>query len=420
MSTHELVPLFPSATHPALPISVQILSTLRHLTAPGKGNDLKPEERAALVGVSALLGCEKIQSKDLPLSSAQKASSVSPAHFRSTLSRCRKLLESLPSSPGEPSVSPSKRSPAKRGAGRGEETEVPPAVGAGTEAGPSSPTKGGTAVEDVLNPLSTPKKKYKFSSGVDIFSLVRTPRTPRHHEPVTASPLRQSVTRQPSTKYAKGDLTTRLAGEPRRVAEGNPGGLSQDDDQGRGRDELEREVEQEQGEEQDAGTGPGTPTKKVKYAQPVGVDLEHPPASIPAPTRKRKQESASAFFALRPGLSGGPAATVSGLDPKARGTGVDAMREDEWMHRLPRERRTRQPREKKPSQVRKVDWTYTEQVWSAGPAADLDKVWSELSMWLEQNGLPPAEGTEVRGHDLSEIILSAASAPTQEKGMEVD
>ena len=55
----ELIPLFPSATHSALPFASQILSTLRQLTAPGKGNDLKPEESAALVGISALLGCER-------------------------------------------------------------------------------------------------------------------------------------------------------------------------------------------------------------------------------------------------------------------------------------------------------------------------------------------------------------------------
>lgn len=59
MSTSELIPLFPSATHPAIPIASRILSTLRTLTAPGKGNDIKPEERAALVGVAAVLGCEK-------------------------------------------------------------------------------------------------------------------------------------------------------------------------------------------------------------------------------------------------------------------------------------------------------------------------------------------------------------------------
>ena len=60
MSTAELIPLFPSATHPALPIASRILSTLRQLTGPGKGNDLRPEERAALVGVSALFGCERL------------------------------------------------------------------------------------------------------------------------------------------------------------------------------------------------------------------------------------------------------------------------------------------------------------------------------------------------------------------------
>jgi hypothetical protein len=59
MSSTELAPFFPSATHPALPIAAGLLSSLRALTAPGKGNDLKPEERAALVGVSALLGCER-------------------------------------------------------------------------------------------------------------------------------------------------------------------------------------------------------------------------------------------------------------------------------------------------------------------------------------------------------------------------
>lgn len=57
--SHELAPLFPSATHPALPVAADILSTLRHLTAPGKGNDLRAEERTALVGVAALLGCER-------------------------------------------------------------------------------------------------------------------------------------------------------------------------------------------------------------------------------------------------------------------------------------------------------------------------------------------------------------------------
>jgi hypothetical protein len=55
----ELTPFFPSSNHPALSVASTVLSTLRNLTGPGKGNDLKAEERAALVGVSALIACEK-------------------------------------------------------------------------------------------------------------------------------------------------------------------------------------------------------------------------------------------------------------------------------------------------------------------------------------------------------------------------
>jgi hypothetical protein len=56
---HELTHFFPSATHPAIPIATELLSTLRNLTAPGTGNALKSGERTALVGVAALLACER-------------------------------------------------------------------------------------------------------------------------------------------------------------------------------------------------------------------------------------------------------------------------------------------------------------------------------------------------------------------------
>lgn len=55
----ELAPFFPLSNHPALSVAHTVLSTLRNLTGPGKGNDLKAEERAALAGVSALIACEK-------------------------------------------------------------------------------------------------------------------------------------------------------------------------------------------------------------------------------------------------------------------------------------------------------------------------------------------------------------------------
>ncbi|WVQ65656.1 uncharacterized protein L199_003834 [Kwoniella botswanensis] len=398
MSSNELIPLFPSATHPAIPISAQILSTLRHLTGPGKGNDLKPEERAALVGVSALLGCEKIQSKDLPLSSAQKASSVSPAHFRSTLSKCRILLESIPS----PSVSPSKRStggsPSKRSststAGNSPSKKssnshsnslgIPEDIDIEESITPS----GGVRPEDVLSPLQTPKKKYKFSSGLDISSLVKSPRTPRTYDSVIASPLRQSVTRQPSTKHPQ--HTTKNQQE-------------------------EEDVER-------------TPSKKNKFiATPghgPGVDLENPPpaSAIRSVQKRRKGEDPSAFFALRPG-SGNISHTP---DKIGSGGGGQEVEGEGWMHRRPEEthrknkvRRVDQEgeiRRKKRKEVRKVDWTYKEGVWGRQKEAELDQVWKDLDIWLERNDMSSIEDTPVNGRNAVDILLSLVSGSAESKG----
>ncbi|KAK8858684.1 hypothetical protein IAR55_002913 [Kwoniella newhampshirensis] len=424
MSTQELVPLFPSATHPALPISAQILSTLRHLTAPGKGNDLKAEERAALVGVAALLGCEKIQSKDLPFSSAQKASSVSPAHFRSSLSRCRKLLESttLPttSSPtksdkgkgrgtrqASSSLSPSKR-PAVVVAVTAKTTSTSTSVSA-----PGSGSGFGTEIEGEANddvtptpnpplisasPFTTPRKKFKFSSGIDISSLVRSPRQAQAHDPTVASPLRHSVTRQPSTRIDKNAQTrTSSAGQ------------SEDDE------EVGREGESEL----------GTPTKKVKYSNPVGIDLEHPPPlssthlSSSAARRKREREDPSAFFAMRPGM--GSLSTPAG---KGTGTGTKDLHHageegEGWLRRLrteersaPRSRKDR--REKRvDKKIQKRDWTFAEGVWGTAETqrqntAILGRVWEHLPVWLEKNGQPTVEETEVgEGGTLVDILLRA-------------
>ncbi|WWC96227.1 hypothetical protein V866_003094 [Kwoniella sp. B9012] len=395
MSSNELIPLFPSATHPAIPISAQILSTLRHLTGPGKGNDLKPEERAALVGVSALLGCEKIQSKDLPLSSAQKASSVSPAHFRSTLSKCRTLLESIPS----PSVSPSKRStggsPSKRSststAGNSPSKKssnshsnslgIPDDIDIEESITPS----GGVRPEDVLSPLQTPKKKYKFSSGLDISSLVKSPRTPRTYDSVIASPLRQSVTRQPSTKH------------PHHTTENQ---------------QEEEDVER-------------TPSKKNKFiATPGhghGVDLENPPpaSTIRSVQKRRKGEDPSAFFALRPG-SGNISHTPN---KTGAGEGGEEVEGEGWMHRRPEEthrknkvRRIDQEGEirgKKWKEVRKVDWTYKEDVWGRQKQAELDQVWEDLDIWLERNDMSSIENTPVNGSNAVDILLNLVSASAE-------
>ncbi|OCF30447.1 hypothetical protein I316_07934 [Kwoniella heveanensis BCC8398] len=434
MSSNELIPLFPSATHPALPISSQILSTLRHLTAPGKGNDLKPEERAALVGVAALLGCERIQSKDLPLASAQKASSVSPAHFRSTLTRCRKLLEDV--STKSPTTSPSKRSPRKQPAststsasstGLGEiSTSIATGIGgAGVESSSQVVT-----TQDVINPLATPKKKYKFSSGIDISSLVKTARTPQTprishaHEPSTASPLRHSVVRQPSAKHP------------------HPNKIDVNASAADGLEDLYAIDEDEEGDELRLGpdgiqVDVGTPTKIVKYSNPVGIDLENPPARFPRTgTAKKKREDASAFFALRPGAVASPAHTNTKPGEGEGGREADDIDEAGWMHRRPQETHThrttprqrqrardddeqdRSERRKKRKQKREedkkrngVDWTFSESVWGSKSDEEvnryMNRIWSELPTWLEEHGRPSIDHTRVKGTDVVDIILNA-------------
>ncbi|WWD18577.1 hypothetical protein CI109_103030 [Kwoniella shandongensis] len=430
MSTQELVPLFPSATHPALPISAQILSTLRHLTAPGKGNDLKSEERAALVGVAALLGCERIQSKDLPLSSAQKASSVSPAHFRSALTRCRKLLETTSALPRQspspskrtkrvpqggstsPSVSPSKREDVVEstststsisaagsgsGGGGGASLAVDPTTPHGNIHEDVTPTPNPPPVS--ASPFTTPRKKYKYSSGIDISSLVRT--TPRQaHDPVTASPLRQSMTRQASAKIPH--PSTRKAGYT------SVGELGEEEE------EEEEEVEV------------GTPTKKIKYSNPTGIDLEHPPPHIHSPStatasasaRRRKNEDVSSFFALRPGGTETASSPMVGAHAHAL-----AQVGEGWLHRLGQEdrgsvTRVRKVREKKGRKVKKRDWTFSETVWGGEPGEEVwDKVWGQLPEWLERNGRPSVETTRVEtGSSLVDILLRAGT----DKGLMAD
>ncbi|WRT67901.1 uncharacterized protein IL334_004875 [Kwoniella shivajii] len=428
-STTELIPLFPSATHPAIPISAQILSTLRHLTAPGKGNDLKPEERAALVGVSALLGCEKIQSKDLPISSAQKASSVSPAHFRSTLSRCRIILENIPSSPSS-KRSPSKRSPAKAkrsgpietqssssdptnitsdSASRKEGTLQTEDRGVGEDdTGIITPSVT-VRTEDILSPLQTPKKKYKFSSGIDISSLIKTPQhrtTPKTHDPVIASPLRQSVTRQPSAKYPNPNNS--IVDEPTSPSQLNKKRSTNEKEEADGNDDDDDDDDEE--------NELGTPTKKIKYSVPQGVDLEHPPSVIRSvqsqrqrTSRKGNQENSNAFFALRPGSTTTITATATMTSGKeSEQVGRDHQGES-WMHRRPEEthysqstgnRKVRVQGEKKKKSIRKIDWTYTESVWGKSMDTNLDKIWQELDTYFDKRDLPNIENTEVPGEGI--------------------
>jgi hypothetical protein len=113
-----------------------------------------------------LLTC-RIQSHDLPASSAQKASSVSPAHFKSALLRARRLLSQTEES--SPTASSSKRTSPRT-----------------ASAGPSV---------DPLSPFTTPRKKRTYTSGIDVSDLLRSG-SKHAHTPATGSPLKHSSTRK--------------------------------------------------------------------------------------------------------------------------------------------------------------------------------------------------------------------------------
>ncbi|WWC70881.1 uncharacterized protein I206_104833 [Kwoniella pini CBS 10737] len=387
MSSHELIPLFPSATHPAIPISVQILSKLRHLTAPGKGNDLKGEERTALVGVAALLGCERIQSKDLLLSSAQKASSVSPSHFRSTLSKCRILLESIPS----PNNSSLHKSPSKNSS---TSTSTSISNDGGNDQIEDDLNSTHTPClnirsENLINPLQTPKKKYKFSSGIDISSLVKSPnnqnqnnnKTPKKsYDSVIASPLRQSIIRQTSNQIQS---SSSLPESPIKEVILK---------------EIDIDIEK-------------TPSKKNKYNN--GIDLENPPSIIKSVKnqRNRNNENSNSFFALRPGNSITPSKSIINQNQEQE------KEEESWMHRRPEETHKKSKRfevekhqkTKKKNEIRKVDWTYKEDIWGKSIKDDIDfeNIWKDLDLCLEKYELPSIANTEINGNDIENILLNA-------------
>lgn len=257
--------------------------------------------------------------------SAQKACSVSPAHFRSALTHARRLLKTV-DSPSLDASSSTRRS---------------------TRSSDTSPSKsqslhvpdlGLVEGEDVTpantsapSPFTTPKKKFKFSSGIDISSLVRnTPKSVKNaHEPSQSSPLRHSVT--PSKRPQSPDDVAAADTEDVR-----------------------------------------TPTKRVKYVK--GVDLEHVdvPAAISS-TRKRKEDP-SAFLALRPGA-------VGSLD-----LGSEQVKRKEWNGNIPiedglpdvrppRVRRTEAERSRMKLKERmKRDWRYPETVWGADVDRQRDEV----------------------------------------------
>lgn len=252
-----------------------------------------------------------MQSKDLIEKTAQKASSVSPAHFRSALRRARAIIAELPSD----ALSPSSSSPRRR-TGRSGDT--------------SSPVPLPTA--DAPSPFQTPRKRFKFSSGVDISGLVK-------HSPSKGSPLKQSVT---PTPHRSARASARLA-------------------------DVEGDLGAHDEEEQDE-QAPLTPTKSRFLAAP--------------PSSRRKRDNVSAFLALRPGPAGSGDALAE-LSKKRDAPTADAYD----FERSLRPKRVRTEQEQRARKMRsKRDWTFHEAVW-AGPA-----VQRRNEEALLQLGLIPGRG----------------------------
>jgi len=189
-----------------------------------------------------------------------------------------------------------------------------------------------------VSPFQTPKKRFKYSSGVDLSGLVRSP-LGHGREPVRGSPLKQSVT--PSKLR---DRLIRTAEE----IDLDAGGLVEEDEG--------------EGEDGDGGEQQKTPTKKVKYATRPGVDLE---IAVPGPSsvrsgEKRKRVDTSAFFALRPGSRGTPTTMDKQWSPVVE----DGLPEVRSRVRKEKEEGGERVRRDKVVVPRR-DWTYAEIVWGS-------------------------------------------------------
>jgi hypothetical protein len=212
-----------------------------------------------------------------------------------------------------------------------------------------------------LTPFDTPKKRFQYTSGVDISSLVRTPKGA--FEPSVSSPLKYSVTPNKSGEKGKRKAS-----------------LKEDDADVMGvEDEEERERSGLEGEE----TEIRTPTKRVKYAIRSGVDLEKASeeltgVGLAGPSRSRsgrgrRNEGVGAFFAMRPGAS------IAGTALGTEDTGDEGRHEGFARPDLARKKRVRVDigRKRVKQKIRR-DWTYSEKRWDISAAAG-QAVLSEVS-----------------------------------------
>lgn len=163
--------------------------------------------------------------------------------------------------------------------------------------------------------MSTPKKKFKYTSGVDISGLVRSSGKASTSTPNVGSPLKQSIT--PSKSRQKSQ------------AEDGDGGESGNE---------EEEVQ--------------TPSKKVRYAD---TRLNGPSS--------RKKEDVTAFLSLLPGSDSTTGVRATVLDSREE---VRPTREEMGFFT---ERTTKSRGVKRKLKPRR-DWTYKESVWGSDAGSE--------------------------------------------------
>jgi hypothetical protein len=195
-----------------------------------------------------------------------------------------------------------------------------------------------------MSPFTTPRKKVKYSSGLDISGLL----TPSRHTPAKSSPLRQSVT-------------------PSKRKRGSAALVDVDENE---EDEEDKDDEEEDGEDM------RTPTKATTLQD-----------RLSAARRAKERDGAAAFLALRPGASPGTPSTSAGAS--ANPTRVDPLialglvaARDEDVFAAPRTVR---------KLAERSDWTFRERVWSLPSAAD---AWALLGEPVQQLVVPELIVTE--------------------------
>lgn len=270
----------------------------------------------SITNTNTVLVLPRIQSKDLPEQSAQKASSVSASHFRSALSLSRRLLSQ------QASMSP-QDSRNKRG---------------DSEDAASLSSGGGLTTQEVLA-LVTPKTK-RYSD----FSLSES----LANRPVRGSPLRQSVARVASNA-PKGQLGPEVTPGRSETASTNHN------------TEL-------------------TPTKSAKFVNPRGINLEHPQSSSIPHGKRKRNEDASPFFALRPAMSSAAYPSRSATETnRVKGMDTEDGQNSSWLRRLPEPQisKVQQQRTNAKRRRNKRDWTFSEhcEEWKEGKVSVDEVSW---------------------------------------------